>query len=857
MGTTTKIIFGSALALSIALMFLIFSMQKSAQLTLDIEDVNHTVQKKELMIAEIQQNLEKTQAAVESAKAESAVIPGLKDSIASAEQEKLTYIQQVDKLHGQLKEADAKLHVQLKEADAHLTAYDQLQEEFKSHQLLLADTEKAKLSADMQTAQTVESLQALQEEMGQREEQINQSIVNLEQKDRVVLVYKEKLNKAIDEISLLKENDSTERLNLNLILDDLAVKTHIVKKLTLKVIELDDSADLSGTDSAPAGSENGASQTDEQAVFEHLTLENNTLTATVNEQGILIQDLNKEFQSQTDLLVTAEAALEQLQTAAQSIKEELNALHLTDQHNQQELTQLRTSLTNKENEFIAIQEHALELAVPLREKIILLEEQVAEATATNTSSLAELDQAVTSLTDLQQENEQLSATLSSTQSSLEETQKLQAQLENDLQTTQSALQEEQTARQSLSTEIEPITLALAKSEEQYVERNNQYQELAKQLATVNEEKEQHSGQVQSLQSQLSQQADLSAELTTVQASLKEAQEQNTLAITNSDTLKTERDTLLSTVSEKDTAIQNLTTQLSELQAALTLAQGQQVNEEELAAQEQRIAQLIEEVATAKSLAEAQATTLQTTENELGDLKASSAANNTLEEDNKRLEATLNENQERLNALEAELSIIKEERDQLLLYTVDSDNDGISDASDQCADTVAKALVNAQGCEADNDQDGTVNRLDLCPETAAGLDTDNAGCSSAQTTVVLKGISFQLGTSELTENALSALSHAAVILKINPAINMEVAGHTDSIGDPDSNLRLSTSRAQAVLNYLVAQGVAEDRLVAKGYGSSEPIADNTTNAGRALNRRVELRKIQEGTTQPPEEQESVE
>ncbi len=145
MGTTPKIIFGSILAISIVVMFLAFSMQKSAQLTLDIEDVKQTVQKKEQKIAAIQQNLAETQASVESAKAKSAVIPELENSIAAAEQEKIRYMQQLDELQEQIKKADAELQDQLKEADAHLSEYSRLQEEFKSHQLMLAETEKARI----------------------------------------------------------------------------------------------------------------------------------------------------------------------------------------------------------------------------------------------------------------------------------------------------------------------------------------------------------------------------------------------------------------------------------------------------------------------------------------------------------------------------------------------------------------------------------------------------------------------------------------------------------------------------------------------------------------------------------------
>jgi OOP family OmpA-OmpF porin len=70
--------------------------------------------------------------------------------------------------------------------------------------------------------------------------------------------------------------------------------------------------------------------------------------------------------------------------------------------------------------------------------------------------------------------------------------------------------------------------------------------------------------------------------------------------------------------------------------------------------------------------------------------------------------------------------------------------------------------------------------------------------------------------------------------------VEVAGHTDSVGTDSYNQGLSERRAQAVVNYLVAKGINASRFKARGYGESEPVADNATDEGRAENRRVELR-----------------
>jgi len=77
------------------------------------------------------------------------------------------------------------------------------------------------------------------------------------------------------------------------------------------------------------------------------------------------------------------------------------------------------------------------------------------------------------------------------------------------------------------------------------------------------------------------------------------------------------------------------------------------------------------------------------------------------------------------------------------------------------------------------------------------------------------------------------------LKKNPLWHIDVAGHTDNVGDPRLNLALSENRAKVVSNYLMRRGIADDRLIATGYGGTRPIADNSTEGGRSKNRRVEI------------------
>ncbi|MFP5409153.1 MAG: OmpA family protein [Gammaproteobacteria bacterium] len=171
--------------------------------------------------------------------------------------------------------------------------------------------------------------------------------------------------------------------------------------------------------------------------------------------------------------------------------------------------------------------------------------------------------------------------------------------------------------------------------------------------------------------------------------------------------------------------------------------------------------------------------------------------------------------------------------------LDSDGDGVVDRLDKCPDTPAGRKVNAQGCELDSDGDGVVDALDQCPDTPAGDKVDNKGCTLANT-IVLKGVNFDNDSAVLKAEAKAILDDSARTLKRYPDIKAEVAGHTDSRAADAYNQALSQRRAQAVMDYLISAGVPAASLSAKGYGEAEPVADNATEAGRADNRRVELR-----------------
>jgi len=178
--------------------------------------------------------------------------------------------------------------------------------------------------------------------------------------------------------------------------------------------------------------------------------------------------------------------------------------------------------------------------------------------------------------------------------------------------------------------------------------------------------------------------------------------------------------------------------------------------------------------------------------------------------------------------------------------LDLDEDGVPDYKDKCPRTViaARAHVDTCGCDKDSDLDGVPDYLDECP-FVPGV-KENKGCPQvkrAVTTLLKKamsGIEFETGKAVILSKSYSILNEIAHVFIENKEYIVEVQGHTDNVGNPDVNMGLSEKRALAVRDYLIKQGVDASRLTARGYGSTMPIADNTTKAGRAKNRRVEFK-----------------
>lgn len=108
-----------------------------------------------------------------------------------------------------------------------------------------------------------------------------------------------------------------------------------------------------------------------------------------------------------------------------------------------------------------------------------------------------------------------------------------------------------------------------------------------------------------------------------------------------------------------------------------------------------------------------------------------------------------------------------------------------------------------------------------------------------TKVVLNNIFFETGKADLKPESFVELAKVVELLRNNRTMVVEIGGHTDNVGADDANMKLSHARAKSVRDYLVNAGIVSERLQAKGYGKTEPIATNDTPEGRQANRRTEF------------------
>ncbi|ACY16532.1 OmpA family protein [Haliangium ochraceum] len=180
---------------------------------------------------------------------------------------------------------------------------------------------------------------------------------------------------------------------------------------------------------------------------------------------------------------------------------------------------------------------------------------------------------------------------------------------------------------------------------------------------------------------------------------------------------------------------------------------------------------------------------------------------------------------------------------------DRDGDMIADNKDQCPDEPEDkdGFADEDGCpDCDNDGDGVPECpvvVDQCPSKAAktpdGCPVYNLVKVTSKKIEIKQTIYFETGKNTIKPVSFALLNEVATVLTDNPEIEVRIEGHTDSRGSAEFNMELSQSRAESVRSFLIDKGVDGDRLEAKGYGESAPIANNNTRAGQAQNRRVEF------------------
>jgi outer membrane protein OmpA-like peptidoglycan-associated protein len=201
---------------------------------------------------------------------------------------------------------------------------------------------------------------------------------------------------------------------------------------------------------------------------------------------------------------------------------------------------------------------------------------------------------------------------------------------------------------------------------------------------------------------------------------------------------------------------------------------------------------------------------------------------------------------------------------------DNDNDGIPDNFDTCPNEPEDmdGFQDDDGCpDPDNDKDGVLDKDDKCPnepETINGY-KDEDGCPDSgppqkvkidvakKQIVILDKIFFDTDKATIKPVSFALLDQVAQVLRGHDELKIRIEGHTDAQGNDAHNLKLSQERADSVRTYLIKHGIDDKRLVAAGFGSAVPIANNKTKAGREANRRVEFHIVEEPKKKPANEE----
>ena len=193
---------------------------------------------------------------------------------------------------------------------------------------------------------------------------------------------------------------------------------------------------------------------------------------------------------------------------------------------------------------------------------------------------------------------------------------------------------------------------------------------------------------------------------------------------------------------------------------------------------------------------------------------------------------------------------------------DRDGDGILDPQDKCPLDAEDpdGYEDEDGCpDPDNDKDTVADVKDQCPNEIGSTTQEPLGCPTNSLVVVTdcevkitQQIHFEFNKDKIRPESFPVLNAVVEALQKNPAIKIEVQGHTDNKGAAAYNKNLSDRRAKSVMKYLLEHGVEMARLTSHGFGFERPLVDNSTEQNRALNRRVQFVRtegVKEGCPKP--------
>jgi len=514
MGSTAKILFGSFLTICIVGMFLLFSMQKSAQLTLDKEAMQLISEEKDTKMASINDALTAAQTTVEEVQTQNQLIPELKNQLETTEKEKLVYVQQLDDFQTELQN-------QVNLAEQRLSDIRSLKEQQKDDQQTLVTINDALATAEIQNNELATGLELTLQDVEDKILNLQQLTETLIQKDRVIQIYKEKLDKSAEDIQLLQTADSNEQLNLKLILDELADKTALVNDLGKKLEQATMNAMASGSDENTYAS----TTNEDQVLIERLSLENDYLGTGIKEQNAIIQELEINLAAADELLASFDAEIEQLQFLVTEKDKELKAFQLEATGSEQELNQLVATLNARDEEIVAVKEQTMGIAAPLTEKITGLELQLSQASGQYTTLAEELNQSQASLNSLQDEKQIISDELSSARIAIEASQNKLTEAEEKqtaLLDNQSNLEQQiattEEAKSLLVAEIDNTNTVVSEKDAVIKELNSQLEEAKNQnLAIVTEQEERTSRLIEEVAAAKAASSELSAEASNLQA----------------------------------------------------------------------------------------------------------------------------------------------------------------------------------------------------------------------------------------------------------------------------------------------------------------------------------------------------